>query len=303
MRSEVDTFLARLDVLRRAAATRQGYRRTLERLVAFLGGRGRKSWPEVERADLLLFLERVPPHRTEIVSRIRVFLRHMIREGVILADPSANLRRRVRLPDPAPPSVPSISEVDAFLGRVSRASKYALRNVAIVELLYGTGIRRDELLALDLGDVDLARRLVHVRSGKGDRERIVPISQGAVEAVGAYLEDEGGRRRHDRGGTPALFLSERRGRMKRTALATIFERAQGGEDSRHYHPHLFRHTCATHLAQGGMDLRALQEILGHASIETTVRYAEVADEELIREVRKRHPRSTLLAEKGGRERM
>jgi len=168
------------------------------------------------------------------------------------------------------------------------------RDVAILELLYGGGLRVSEACALDVGDVELSEGTVRVRAGKGNRDRIVPIGEPAVQAIQRYL----GRRpelRHPRTGAQdaaALFLNHRGGRLTVRSVARRVDRGclEAGTRAR-VSPHALRHSCATHMLDRGADLRSIQEILGHASLRTTQRYTHVSIEHLMRIYDQAHPRA------------
>lgn len=168
----------------------------------------------------------------------------------------------------------------------------ALRDHAILELLYGTGVRVSELCGVDIDDVDLERRTARVL-GKGSRERVVPFGTPAAEAVGAYMTR--GRpalaARAERA-TPALFLGARGARMGTRAVYALVARVLSPiVGAEHIGPHALRHSAATHLLDGGADLRAVQEILGHASLGTTQIYTHVSAERLLDGYRLAHPRA------------
>jgi site-specific recombinase XerD len=153
-----------------------------------------------------------------------------------------------------------------------------LRNRALVELVYSAGLRSSEAVGLDLGDVDFEQELVHVRNGKGGKERMVPLGEEAAHWVSRYLRDA--RPELARGANDALFLSTRGRRLDTSTLRRIAP-----------HPHRLRHAFATHLMEGGADLRTIQELLGHSSLSTTQMYAHVDAKRLRRVYDRSHPRS------------
>jgi len=159
---------------------------------------------------------------------------------------------------------------------------YRLRNQALLELLYGAGLRVSEAAALDRGDIDLGQGLVLVRHGKGKKQRRVPFGRAAAQALQAWLawrQDE----------TRALFLNRYGGRLSVRSMHRIVRDSGVKKGIAAVHPHALRHSCATHLLGGGADLRAIQEQLGHASLSTTQRYTHVSVEQLMDVHRKAHP--------------
>ncbi len=182
-------------------------------------------------------------------------------------------RRARRLPD-----APKQSEVEELVDRLEGEGPLALRNQAIVELVYSTGLRSAEAVGLDLGDVDFEQELVHVRLGKGGKDRVVPLGEEAASLVARYLREA--RPQLARGAETALFLSVRGRRLDTSTLRRLVP-----------HPHRLRHAFATHLLEGGADLRTIQELLGHASLSTTQMYSHVDAKRLRRVYDHAHPRS------------
>jgi integrase/recombinase XerC len=164
----------------------------------------------------------------------------------------------------------------------------ALRDRAVLEMLYATGVRVSELCGLDLGDVDGARRLIRV-FGKGGKERAVPYGVPAQRALDAWLRD--GRPLLATAGSPALFVGVRGGRLQQTVVRRVVTRAASAAGLPHTSPHDLRHSAATHLLDGGADLRAVQDLLGHASLSTTQIYTHVSTERLRAAFKQAHPRA------------
>ncbi|RFU42448.1 tyrosine recombinase XerC [Actinomadura logoneensis] len=217
----------------------------------------------------------------------RTFTRWLYRRGVLPSDPGPLLGTPKRTRDL--PTVLAQDEVGRLLDKMDVTGPIGLRDLAILEVLYGAGLRVSELCGLDIDDVDTARKTVRV-FGKGDKERTVPLGEPALRAVGDWLragrpdlvtEDSG----------PALFLGVRGGRLHPTSARRIVHRriAEVGEVP-DLAPHGLRHTAATHLLEGGADLRSVQEILGHASLQTTQLYTHVSVERLKQVHRQAHPR-------------
>ncbi len=175
------------------------------------------------------------------------------------------------------PDAPKAAEVDSIVDGLDGGEPLALRNRALVELVYSCGLRSAEAVGLDLADVDLDREAVHVR-GKGGKERLVPVGEEAAYIVGRYLRD--GRPALARGACDALFLSVRGRRLDTSTLRRLLP-----------HPHRLRHAFATHLLEGGADLRTIQELLGHSSLSTTQIYSHVDGKRLRKVYDHSHPRS------------
>jgi site-specific recombinase XerD len=173
--------------------------------------------------------------------------------------------------------VPKPGEVDGLLAELDGSEPLALRNRALIELVYSCGLRSAEAVGLDLADVDFDRESLHVR-GKGGKERVVPLGEEASHRLALYLRD--GRPRLARGAADALFLSVRGRRLDTSVLRRVLA-----------NPHRLRHAYATHLLEGGADLRTIQELLGHASLSTTQIYSHVDARRLRRVYDGAHPRS------------
>lgn len=224
------------------------------------------------------------------LGALRTFFRFLAREGWVASNPA-----RV-VPTPrahkALPEVVSVTEVGQLLSALPD-SPAGRRDRAALELLYGSGLRAAELVGLDLDDVDLGRRLVRVR-GKGGKERVVPFGHPAEVALRAYLPDRAAWRSAagdvDRG--EPVFVNQRGGRLSDRSLRRILDAAVRHLASVHHlHPHTLRHAFATHLLEAGMDLRAIQELLGHASLSTTQRYTHLDLAHLMATYRKAHPKA------------
>ena len=219
---------------------------------------------------------------------VQRFFRFLERRGVLLQDPTLNLvlPSWTRLPR----AVINQAKAQRLMGNPDPSTKRGLRDRAILELLYGTAVRVSECERLDVADVDLAKGLVHVRNGKGRKDRIVPIVGRAAAAVDLYLREARTGMLKDPG-AQALFISNRGTRLnvKRIQDLVRANAKAAGLDIR-VTPHTLRHGCATHLLQGGADVRHVQQLLGHSHIETTALYAQVAATDLARVVAKTHPR-------------
>ena len=272
---EVDSFLA-VSATRLAARTVEAYRRDLADLTARLGGS-----PAAATADqLAAYVAQLRADglaATTIARRVaafRSFFRHQMLVGARADNPAAELelpRRRRALPKTLSPG-----EVERLIEAASGTAPRALRDRALVELLYGAGLRVSEAVGLERAAVDLEQRLVRA-VGKGSKERIVPIGREAVEALRRYLSR--GRPFLDTRHRPELFLNAKGGALTRAGAFLILRKlaAAAGLEEERVHPHLLRHSFATHLLEGGADLRSVQEMLGHADLATTELYTHVSD--------------------------
>ena len=206
------------------------------------------------------------------LAAVRAFLRHSLGASRV---PDARLapRRGRRLPD-----APRSAEIDRELASLEGDGPLPLRNRALVELVYSAGLRSSEAVGLDLVDVDFEQELVHVRHGKGGKDRVVPLGEEAADWVARYLRDA--RSQLARGANDALFLSATGKRLDTSTLRRLVP-----------HPHRLRHAFATHLLEGGADLRTIQELLGHASLSTTQVYSHVDGRRLRKVYDSAHPRS------------
>ncbi len=198
-------------------------------------------------------------------------------------------RRRQKLPRSLTPA-----EMERLIAAANGTAPRNFRDRALVELLYGAGLRVSEAVGLELGGVDLDERLVRC-VGKGDKERIVPLGREAVEAVRRYLAR--GRPYLDRRRRPDLFLNAQGGALTRAGAFLILRRlaVQAGLEPERIHPHLLRHSFATHLLEGGADLRSVQEMLGHADLGTTEVYTHVSEKRRRETYFRAHPHAKRQA--------
>jgi integrase/recombinase XerD len=272
---DVEGFLALL-AARRAPRTVDAYRRDLAALAAYLDGRiGDATVEDIERHVAQL---RADGLSAATVARrtaaARTFFRHQQLMGARVDNPAAGveLPRRTR----TLPKTLSPSEAERLIAAASGITPRALRDRALVELLYGAGLRVSEAVGLEKNGVDLDDRLVRV-TGKGGKQRIVPVGREAVESLRRYLSR--GRPYLDRRHRPELFLNAKGGGLTRAGAFLILRRlaAVAGLEPGRVHPHLLRHSFATHLLEGGADLRSVQEMLGHADLATTELYTQVTD--------------------------
>jgi site-specific recombinase XerD len=264
-------------------ATRRAYRVDVEEFCSWLRRRG----TTLEQVDLRALSEYAAelgaarPGRTprrlapatvaRKLAAVRALLRHAL-GGSQVPDASLSPRRVRRLPD-----APTAGDVDGLVAGLDGDGPLALRNQALVELVYSAGLRSAEAVGLDLGDVSFEEELVRVR-GKGGKERAVPLGEEAAYRLVRYLRDA--RPQLARGACDALFLSARGRRLDTSTLRRLLP-----------HPHRLRHAFATHLLEGGADLRTIQELMGHSSLSTTQVYSHVDARRLRRVYDRSHPRS------------
>ncbi|MGN6252487.1 MAG: site-specific tyrosine recombinase XerD [Marmoricola sp.] len=305
------TYLDHLGVERGLAAnTLSSYRRDLRRYLAHLRGLGITDLDQVEEETVTGFLRALregdadhPPLGAASAARtvvaVRGFHRFAVRDGLARVDPSAG----VRPPPPAKrlPKALGVGEVEAILEAAGAAgTTLALRNRALLELLYGTGARISEAVGLDVDDVEVPagagaddQDATVLLRGKGGKERIVPVGRYACAALSAYLV-RGRPQLAAAGGSArgALFLNARGGRLSRqSAWAVIVRAAERAGVRAEVSPHTLRHSFATHLLEGGADVRVVQELLGHASVTTTQVYTLVTVDRLREVYAAAHPRA------------
>jgi len=302
----VRTYLDHLEVVRGVAEnTLKSYRRDLRRYAGWLGDRGVTGLDDVHEDTVSAFLVALregdadhPPLSAGSAARtvvaVRGFHRFAVREGLTAVDPSA----AVRPPAPAkrlPKALP-LSDVERILDAAGApGTSLAMRDRALLEVLYGTGARISEAVGLDIDDLDLEEGTVLLR-GKGSKERIVPVGSYAREAVDAYLvrarPELAGLGTGRGAGPAAMFLNARGGRLSRQSAWTVLVRAaERAGVTAEVSPHTLRHSFATHLLDGGADVRVVQELLGHASVTTTQVYTLVTVDSLREVYATAHPRA------------
>lgn len=299
MKTLVDEYLAHLSLERGASAhTQDAYRRDLGEYVDGLGGRGVSGPDAVTRDDITAYVAGLrarglaPSSVERKVAAVKGFHKFLVREGITSNHPSSLLplpKVPERLPD-----VISIDDADRLLSQPFPDGATGLRDRAVLEVLYGCGLRASELSGLNTTDVSLADGLIRVM-GKGSKERVVPISGMAAHALDAYRARGrsalGGATRG--GSDDAVFLNARGARLSRQSVFAIVKRYGGRVGLDSLHPHTLRHSFATHLLEGGADLRALQEMLGHADISTTQVYTHVDLRHIREEYLSTHPRARM----------
>ena len=295
MHQHIDAFIDYIVVEKGLADnTVAAYRRDLEQWAGFLLARERESFAEVARDDLLVYLDECRKRRlaratvARKLTTLRNFHAFLVREGELRTDITAN----IDLPRPTHriPETLTEAEVEALLAVPDVSTPTGIRDAAILYTLYATGLRASELIGLRVQDVNLRAGSVRCL-GKGSKERIVPIARTALGVIQAYLAK----------GRPgfvkfqsddALFLTARGHGLSRTGLWRVIKRAAlKSQILKNVTPHTLRHSFATHLLAGGANLRAIQEMLGHASITTTQIYTHVARDQLKRVYDRAHPRA------------
>jgi site-specific recombinase XerD len=279
-RREIERFLARPD---HSDATRRAYRVDVEEFASWLRSRG-VDLADVDVRTLADYASEIggarpgrhprrlaPATVARKLAAVRSFLRSALGPARV-PDASLAPRRPRRLPD-----VLQAAEIEGALDALEGDGPLALRNRALVELVYSAGLRSAEVVGLDLADVSFEQEHVRVR-GKGDKERVVPLGEEAAFWLSRYLREA--RPQLARGAADALFLSARGRRLDTSTLRRMLP-----------HPHRLRHAFATHLLEGGADLRTIQELLGHSSLSTTQVYSHVDARRLRRVYDRAHPRS------------
>lgn len=296
---EAEEFLVWLSVEKgRSPNTTSAYRRDLGSYWRFLHEQG-IALADVSEDDiarhvaLLRASGRKPATIKRALVAVRTFHRFLVVEGHEEADPAADLDPQ-RVPAGVPKALAE-REVEVLLAAVVGDDPVAMRDRAMLEVLYGTGVRIAELVGLSLGDVDLDQGVLRV-VGKGDKERVVPVGRHARGALGAWLAH--GRPAFEpkrwarRGDADAVLLNQRGGRLTRQgAWSVLQQHAERVGLGDRVSPHVLRHSCATHMLDHGADIRIVQELLGHASISTTQLYTKVSTERLQQVYDAAHPRA------------
>ena len=301
MQQQVEAFLDSLRHERRASPnTVRAYKQDLASFVLFCQGRQGRD-PEVADLDIplvrgflaTLFGKNSASTIARKLSSLRSFGDFLVRREVRTDNP-VKLVAMPRRPKTLPRFL-SVDEAYAVVKVPDQATPSGARDIAMLEVLYGSGLRVSELVALNVADLELSQHTARIRHGKGGKERIVPLGGKAEQALERYL-----RRRPEmrhpktRAQDPsALFLNQRGGRLTARSVARLVDSASREANTRSpISPHALRHSCATHLLDGGADLRTIQEILGHASLSTTQRYTHVSIDHLMDVYDRAHPHAT-----------
>lgn len=278
MLKEITDYLDQRKAEGLAETSLRSYSQRLESLLSFLRLKGLKRWSEVKRKEMDAYVDELlrrgltfQSRQAFIITAQQLFA-WLADRGKIITDPSRHVAI-ARTPDEKPLQEPPLSEdeISELISSLPRRNVVDLRNIAHVELLYSAGLRLSESLSLNLGDVDMNNRVLHVRKGKGGKPRDIPIMKGLHAALIDYLCL---RRTLLKGPDSGALLIAQTGRRLNLQTFEKFtqklnRRRQG---KRHLHPHLFRHSIAVHLLRGGADIRYVQAFLGHEMLDTTKTY-------------------------------
>ena len=302
MRALIDRYLEHLKDERLVSThTLRAYSGDLERFVQFLARdfldqdsdriRPRDADSLAVRSFIAALARKGVGKRTQArsLSALRGLFRFACREGTLTSNPAATVRspkQPSRLPRHLRPG-----EIEDLIDAARGDGPLNRRDLALLELLYASGLRVGELTGLDWNDVDLDARTVRVL-GKGGKERMVPFGRPAAEALRSWLESWDQIRRQSSATDDPVFLNFRGGRLSARSVRRILDRyVESAAVAAGVHPHTLRHTFATHLLEGGADLRTIQELLGHSSLSTTQRYTHVEIDRLLQVYRESHPRA------------
>lgn len=298
----LDEYMSHLRIERGASPrTAEAYRRDLEGYLAFLDGQGIGSFEAVTREVVVAYegsLAEEGLAATTVrrrISAVRGYHKFLVREGLAAGNPAEAVdapRAAERLPD-----VLSIEEVGRMLDTYIDERPSGLRDRALLEVLYGCGLRASEICGLNLDNLYLDDGFLRV-FGKGAKERIVPIAGAAERALRTYLADgrpslARGASHGDGASEGAVFLNQRGGRLGRQSVFNLVRKAGASIGRYNLHPHTLRHSFATHMLKGGADLRVLQEILGHADMSTLQVYTHLDRTHLHEEYAHAHPRDKM----------
>ncbi|WP_179414192.1 site-specific tyrosine recombinase XerD [Mucilaginibacter sp. E4BP6] len=274
----------------------EAYSRDIDKLCQFSEAQNTPLKPEnIKLADLRLFINwvnelgMIPSSQARILSGIKAFYKYMLTEDIIQDDPSALLESpkiQRKLPDTL-----SYEDINKLIAAIDLSRPDGARNKAILEVLYGCGLRVSELTELKLSNLYLDIEFIKV-TGKGSKERLVPIGGEAVKALKIWIEQVRVHTPIKKGEEDMVFLNQRGGRLSRIYIFTLIKQlAEIIGLKKSISPHTFRHSFATHLVEGGADLRAVQEMLGHESITTTEIYTHLDREFLKGTIIQFHPRN------------
>ena len=286
--------------VRFASKTSRGYTRTARVFIAWLQEQG-IALLDVRPSDIQAYQSHLYASRKkdgapysisdqiQKLGAVKTLFRFLWKRGYVLTDPAASVEYP-RQPQRLPRGILSKADTKKLIEAVADDSPLGLRDRAVLELFYGTGIRAGELAKLKVEDVDTEDRILRVIMGKGAKDRNVPLTHAAAEAVEVYLEHA---RSHIKGASkaPWLFLAQRGGCLYASLMNDIVQKAATrAKLSKHVTCHALRHTTATHLLKGGADIRHIQMLLGHSSLQSTERYTHVEVSDLSKVLKRAHPR-------------
>lgn len=291
-----ETYLADLARRNLAPSTIAIYRAAIKSFVSTMASQGITEPRQVRRSHIdghqaqLLAKNLKPRTVAQQIQALRGLFEHLVQTGRLLTAPTDGVVA-LKLKRTLPRRVVTEAEMLQLLGAPDTSTKLGIRDRAMLELLYSTAMRAGELLALHVGDVDSIHGLVHIREGKGAKDRVVPLGRTAQAWVERYLAEVrphwlfGNARAHEL----RLFVSNRGTPFTSENLHALLRRHSAAAQVRHIYPHAIRHAVATQMLQRGADLRAIQRLLGHASLRTTQFYTRVAPTEIIHTHAHTHP--------------
>ena len=291
MQTDLDAYLEQLRSERQLSThTLEGYRRDLHKVVAWCEGRGLADWATLQPQQLRLLLAELHEQGlsgrslARLLSALRGLYRYLAHVGRCRHDPVVGLS-----PPKGERRLPRVLDTDRAMQLLDGAVEndaIARRDQAILELLYSSGLRLGELVGLDVADVDLEAGLVRV-TGKGNKTRVLPVGRPAREAIRLWLRDRAQLEPED----AALFVGVRGARIHPRVVRQQIRQAGARALGQHVHPHMLRHSFASHLLESSQDLRAVQELLGHANIGTTQIYTHLDFQQLAHVYDSSHPRA------------
>lgn len=296
LKDAMEDFFHYLQIERGLAAnTLQSYQRDLASYLLYIEKKTLKqTWNQVTRGDIVSHLYQLKDDGKSAatlarnLSAIRAFHRFLLQDGIVKEDPSLHIETPKK--DRHLPDVLSVKDVETILN-IGGSKPLDIRNRAMLELMYATGVRVSELIGLDIGDVHLTMGFLRC-FGKGSKERIIPIGNSAIDAVEKYIQIARPKLLQKKTTENALFVNQHGKRLTRQGFWKILKKtAKEKQIKKEITPHTLRHSFATHLLENGADIRAVQEMLGHADISTTQIYTHVTRSRMKDIYQKYHPRA------------
>ncbi|MGA8438681.1 MAG: tyrosine recombinase XerC [Candidatus Sulfotelmatobacter sp.] len=289
----VADFIRHLRERNASPHTIKAYRQDLLLFSAYAGSRG---WKQIDHITVRGFLSQLydkglsKPSLARSLAAVRSLFRWLAREGVVEQNP-AKLVATPKLPKKLP-RVPTIEEMNSVIdGEMPEVAAFPERDRLMLELLYGCGIRNSELTGIDLDDIRLSAEAILIR-GKGKKERYVPFGDSVKNALAAYLPERQKVLASERRPSNALLINRRGGRLTTRSVGRIIKKIAVAKGlSPDVHPHTLRHAFGTHMLEEGADLRAIQELLGHARLATTQRYTQLSMKHVLQVYDQTHPRA------------